>query len=416
MKVLHITTSSKGGAGIAAFRLHEALRAQGVDSGYLSKDLTINFEGEIVDDPFFTYQKPTVFQKIQRKLTRLLFPTENQKLESVIQKKKHQLNYELLSLPYSVYDLSKHPLVAEATLINLHWVSIVLDYPSFFQQLKKPLVWTLHDLNPFSGIFHYQHDADRNKKIIGAMDAQVIALKKQAFSQSSLGAVVGPSQWMTDVAVQSCVFPEGVTYATIANAIDVASYEAADLENLRAIHGISENEIVFLFIAHTLTSYRKGIDLLLTSLEKVSHHTITLLTVGHGNIESPSETIKIVPLGTVHDPFAMAACYAAADAFLLPSREDNLPNVMLESFAMGTPVLSFPVGGMRAHIKEGSTGYLAFEVSAAAFADILLKFMEQNHFNSDAIKKYAKTYFEPKQQAAHYKKIYRQLKEKSNSK
>lgn len=412
MKVLHITTSSKGGAGIAAFRLHEALRAQGVESGYLSKDLTVSFEGHTVEDAFFMYQRPTLLQKIRRKLTRLLFPTKAQKLAAVLQKKKDQLTYELLSPPYSIYDLSKHPLVAEATLINLHWVSIVLDYPTFFQQLKKPMVWTLHDLNPFSGVFHYQYDAQRNAKIIGAIDEQVRVLKQQLFLQSSLGAVVGPSQWMTDRAQQSSVFPENIIYTTIANTIAVPFYKTSGLEDLRSVHGISRDEIVFLFIAHSLTSYRKGIDLLLEALKMVGHHAITLLTVGQGIIDFPSETIKIVPLGTVHDPNKMAACYAAADAFLLPSREDNLPNVMLESFAMGTPVLSFPAGGMLAHIKDDVTGYLAKDIRAEAFATVLMKFIEKREvFTKEVIMEYAKTHFEPRQQANEYMDVYKQLTE-----
>ena len=42
MKILHINTSDKGGAGIAALRLHKAMLQQGLDSCFMSADNKIN--------------------------------------------------------------------------------------------------------------------------------------------------------------------------------------------------------------------------------------------------------------------------------------------------------------------------------------------------------------------------------------
>jgi hypothetical protein len=65
-------------------------------------------------------------------------------------------NYEVFSFPQTVYNITKHPLVQEADIIHLHWVANFLDYRSFFKQIQKPIVWTLHDLNPISEKgFHY---------------------------------------------------------------------------------------------------------------------------------------------------------------------------------------------------------------------------------------------------------------------
>jgi hypothetical protein len=110
MKVLQVTTSSKGGAGIAALRLHEALRSYGVDSAFLSKDLTIDFKGVQLADDFFTYRKPSLFQKVIRKVKRLFLPSREQKLQNTLRKLHPQLNYEMLSTPFSSYTLEDHPL------------------------------------------------------------------------------------------------------------------------------------------------------------------------------------------------------------------------------------------------------------------------------------------------------------------
>lgn len=152
MKILHITTKSKGGAGIAALRLHHALVQSGISSAYLSTDLTINYNNNSIQDSFFNYKKPSFSKKLLLKIQMLLFPSAFQKAKKHLSDLEEQLHYEMLSLPYSKNDLNKHKLVQEADIINLHWVGGILDYDSFFSINNKPIVWTLHDMNPFFGI------------------------------------------------------------------------------------------------------------------------------------------------------------------------------------------------------------------------------------------------------------------------
>jgi glycosyltransferase involved in cell wall biosynthesis len=54
-----------------------------------------------------------------------------------------------------------------------------------------------------------------------------------------------------------------------------------------------------------------------------------------------------------------AIAYSAADLFLFPTRADNLPLVLQESMACGTPMISFKVGGVPDLVRPGITGYLA---------------------------------------------------------
>ena len=55
----------------------------------------------------------------------------------------------------------------------------------------------------------------------------------------------------------------------------------------------------------------------------------------------------------------MANAYAAADVFVTPAQQDNLPNTVLESLACGTPVVAFNIGGMPDMISHLENGYLA---------------------------------------------------------
>ena len=49
---------------------------------------------------------------------------------------------------------------AEIDVIHLHWVAKLIDYTSFFASVPDqfPIVWTLHDMNPFTGGCHYAGD------------------------------------------------------------------------------------------------------------------------------------------------------------------------------------------------------------------------------------------------------------------
>ena len=57
--------------------------------------------------------------------------------------------------------------------------------------------------------------------------------------------------------------------------------------------------------------------------------------------------------------------YAAADAFVFPSRTDTFGLVMLEALACGTPVAAYPVTGPRDVVQQGVTGWLDDDLGVA---------------------------------------------------
>ncbi|MBZ0328345.1 MAG: glycosyltransferase [Altibacter sp.] len=410
MKVVQITTSSKGGAGIAALRLHHALREQGITSAFLSKDLTINFKGETVEDSFLDYQRPSTIQRIIRKLQRIFVPTPFQKATSRLSAINNKLRYENLSLPYSSVQLQQHPLVQNADLLNLHWISGIVDYNRFFSSIQKPVVWTLHDMNPFSGLFHYRSDEIHNNAVASDINEQMAEYKRNALQKIKNGAIISPSQWLLEEAKGSGFFKHFSVKRCITNAIDLETFSIQDNHKLRKQHEIEATDFVLLFISHSLEIKRKGFDLLLEALPHLSHLPLTILTVGKGALKSPVSDIKIISLGKINTQAEMAACYTMADAFVMPSREDNLPNVMLESFASGTPVISFGVGGMKEHIREASTGILAEEVSGVALAKAIQQFYDtRNNYQAETVRAYAEKHFSFKNQATAYHKVYQEL-------
>ena len=83
---------------------------------------------------------------------------------------------------------------------------------------------------------------------------------------------------------------------------------------------------------------------------------------------------------------------------------------MLESFACGTPVIGFPIGGIKEHVIDYKTGLLAKDISSDALAECIKQFSLNHHsFNRDWIKNYTKENFGEDEVAHKYIAVYNQI-------
>ena len=402
LRVVHINTSVKGGAGIAALRLQQAQQGIGVQAAYLAKDLCIDFNGTKQENTYFRYKKPSLLSRILNKI----LPKKSLVMAKELAKIKPNLRCEMASLPFGQVDLLDHPLVKTADIIHLHWVVGLVDYPSFFKNNKKPIVWTLHDMNPFLGMFHYSQDHAQNKAVAGDLEHRVKNIKAKALLNLKMGAVVSPSSWLLASAKSAKVFIKNTSFTEIANAIDIKKYAPSPDSTQQ------HQELTLLYTAGNLENPRKGVDLVIDALNNYPA-PITLLTVGKGQLTIKNPKVKIVPLGYIDNPQEMIASYWQADALLLPSREDNLPNTMVESLCCGTPVISFNTGGMQQYIQEGINGCLSATIDSEGLRQAIIRFQEtQSQFIAQSIATSARTHFQGKNQAKKYLNLYLELQNK----
>jgi glycosyltransferase involved in cell wall biosynthesis len=400
----------KGGAGIAAKRLHSALQQNGVSSAYLSTNLTINFKDEVVIDNFFKYEKPSIFKKIGIKILNLLSLFRRGRFTKKINNYKKEKGFEIISSPFSNYKLHNHPLYKEADIINLHWVSGILDYPSFFKVCKKPIVWTFHDMNPFLGMFHYKNDYDKALLELRNFNIKIQDIQKKCISNVKKGAIVTPSNWLLNEAI-SCGFFTKLINKNILNSIDLETFLIKNKEGLRKKYALNNNEFVILFVAEDVSNYRKGFDLLLDSLRKIRKIKATILTIGIDNSDSYKD-VEVISLGKILEVNKIVDIYNLADVFILPSREDNLPNVILESFATGLPMISFNVGGIKEHVLPNKTGLISKELNGESLSKKIIEFYNsKDDYDSLQIRKYAEGKFSFINQCNEYLKIYKELLE-----
>lgn len=388
MKIAIVSSSDSGGAGIAALRLHKALMSYGVDSSMLCLHKT-------TDTPNVYEYKKSFFAKVIDHLP--FIPYKQNKYKKYFSElSKH---YECISFPEAIYDISTHPIIQQADIINLHWVGNILDYTRFFKNIKKPIVWTLHDMNPFLGIAHYCGDRDANSQF-SSLEEQIRLLKLKAIEQHPNMSIVNLCQWMRDESERSEVFSHR-KHTVIPNSIDTNIFKVYNQIEVRKKMNLPIDKPIILFVSQSIDNRRKGFDLLQEALTRLNGDCV-LLVVG-----SVSDNLKDVSncrfLGTINEEERMAMVYAAADAFILPSREDNLPNTMVESLCCGTPVISFSNGGMRNHIKTLENGILVEEMTSDALLNGIHLFLDSiNNFNRKIISEKAHSSFSPYIQAKCY--------------
>jgi glycosyltransferase involved in cell wall biosynthesis len=360
MKSLILSTYDiSGGAARASYRLHRGLKQIGVDSQMLvqakySEDKTVigtsaaSGAGRLVSG------------------TRLILEQLPLKLFS----QKRSGFYSLQWLPDNV---PAKVALLKPDIINLHWLFTYLQIETLVK-LNKPLVWTLHDMWPFTGGCYYSGDCDRYTVSCGAcpqlsskrnwdLSRWVWQRKAKAWKNTSI-TIVAPSIWLAKCAAESSLFGDA-RIEVIPNGLDTNIYKPIDKKIARELLGLPQNKQLILFLSlAAISDKRKGFHLLQPALQKLSKagwkERLELLVIGASQPEkTPDFGFYSHYLGTMNDDITLALAYSAADVFVAPSIQDNLPNTVMEAIACGTPSVAFEIGGMPDMIEHKQNGYLA---------------------------------------------------------
>jgi glycosyltransferase involved in cell wall biosynthesis len=376
LKVVHINTyDGNGGAGRACLRLSNALLSEGIDSKVVvhykfGKDASVGTFNKTAVQKAYT-AATIIFERILAK--RLLKP----------------LKRTPFSFTWFGRSVINHPDVKAADVIHLHWINHSFLNPAHLAELaklNKPIVWTFHDSNAFTGGCHVRYTCDHFMRQCGhcpllkkadADDASHKIWQQKADAYRKLGFnVVAPSKWMLNSVLQSSLMKDKPVL-NIPNTLETHIFKPADKANAKQQLGLSTDKFIFLTgFMPSRKDLHKGTSYLLESLELLKERLgvkasqIELVVFGNRNAKDvPDFSFKTSFLGTINDDARLAMCYAAADAFLIPSLEDNLPYTVMESLACGTPVVAFTTGGIPDMVEHLHSGYLAEYRSAKSFTD-----------------------------------------------
>ncbi|MEH2223542.1 glycosyltransferase family 4 protein [Nostoc sp.] len=368
MKILHISTHDiNGGAARAAYRLHTGLQDIGLQSQMLVQEKYSN-------DKTVIAPKIRLFQGIAKaKLTVESLPLK-------LYRQKKNTPFFTQWLPDRVI-----PKVAQINpdIINLHWISGGFMQIETFAKLKRPLVWTLHDMWGFTGGCHVTGECDRYKISCGAcpqlnsgnewdLSRWVWQRKVKAWKNLNL-TLVSPSSWLAQCARSSSLF-QNLRIEVIPHGLDTQKYRPINQHFAREALNLPQDKKLILFGAIEATSDRnKGFHLLQPALQELSKSgwkdDLEVVIFGASQPENPPDLgFKTHYLGHLHDAISLATVYSAADVMLVPSLQESFGQTASESFACGTPVVAFNATGLKDIVDHQQNGYLAKPYEVEDFA------------------------------------------------
>ncbi|MEM6630820.1 MAG: glycosyltransferase [Bacteroidota bacterium] len=393
MNILIVNTLDRGGAAKACIRLHQGLLKEGVHSKLLLRQQS---HTDIPETYEFAFSPGSKLDFVKQKVVGYQISKSKQKALT-----KRPKGFEPFRIAKSPYPLHLHPLFEWADIVNLHWVTDFLDEASFFDSCRKPLVWTLHDMLPFTGGFHYKQGfpIDAYQDLI----ERNLSLKKKAYAGASMH-IVAPSKWLMNQSAASPLF-SSFPHHNIPYGIDTEIFKSQNPEFSKEVLGLPKDKKIVLFVADSLANKRKGVHFLVEAIESLPSD-IALGFVGSDHLQINHSSCY--PLGRIYDERLMAMAYSAADLFVIPSIEDNLPNTVIESLCCGTPVVGFDIGGVPDMVQPGLNGFLCPEISSGSLSQTIQKAL--NHpFDTNAIRENAHEKYDESVQAKAYQELYDSL-------
>lgn len=372
LKILSVCTSdTSGGAARAAKRIHDGINLldAGVTSTMFVKnkysdDLAVHSLDEFIPNNIAYKACDWVAKKIKNKVQHYQwnkYPNRDRIFMSDM--RGTSLHGALQKLDYDV--------------LHLHWVNQRFINLSDLLQVKKPIVWTLHDSWPFCGICHYFFDCDGYKHQCGCcpflhsndkkdLSHKIWKQKTEIFKHLDLH-IVTPSKWLGECAKNSSLlgnFPVTV----IPNCLDTNVFRPLSDDDFlpqwrKFLEKKKEKHFILYGAINATTDKIKGFSNLLSALkilERQNKSDFELIVYGANQSEIDIDIkIPVHFVGTIHNTQYMVELYNIADVAVVPSLTENLSCTIMESLSCETPVCCFNIGGNSDMVEHKHNGYLA---------------------------------------------------------
>ena len=352
-KILHIISGDLGGgAARGAYWLHNGLIKLGVNS-------------KILVNSYENYGDPNVCSYIKTPADKIRYKIKF-KLNQLLLSFYINRTGEFFSPSLFGFDITKHPLYEWADIIHLHWINGGFLSVKSISKIKKPIVWTVRDMWPFTGGCHYSLNCENYKLSCGNcpqlgskksydLSRLVSYNKLQFFSKNIL--LIGISNWISEKIEGSNVFSNNKV-KTIFNCIESDSFYPIGKDKARDVLGIKTNKKIILTGAQDSNHKYKGFDKFLSAVKHFHKDEVLLLFFGNlksSDIESLG--VEYINFGFLKDLVSLRLLYSAADVFVAPSILEAFGKTLVESMSCKTPVVCFNIGGPKDIVDHKINGY-----------------------------------------------------------
>jgi glycosyltransferase involved in cell wall biosynthesis len=341
MQINHIVTSRQGGAFIAAKRLHLGLLQHGRDSRLYTRNPKtkedMNLGEKIVED--------SVTSKFASKVV------------TALQARFVQKNEELLTT-FSIDVFSRRNAIQLNSVMHIHSIYNFLNSRALKELVEQDhfLILQLHDQRLITGGCHHDLGCEAFKKNcikcpqVRSVFHRFVTEEKKIMNWI-LGQrrvhVVAPSKYLFQKALS--VVPEDRLHLIPNLTSDIQIPKNFQRAEVRKRLNLNPSDFVLGFCAANIDSPYKNFEyfkVLIKELKKLwvtEFPKLKIILVGNGGEEFNDE--NLIRFSSDNET-EVREHLAAMDLLLVPSKADNVPNVIVEALLVGTPVLATRVGGI----------------------------------------------------------------------
>lgn len=375
LKVAIVNRSDlRGGAAVVSYRLMEALRAQGIDARMLVVEKLSNNRYVEKANTHFGGKIPFLAER----------------LDIYLHNGRNRADLFKVDTAWQGIPIHRHPLVGEADVVCLNWVNqgmLSLREIECIAEMRKPIVWTMHDMWNMTGICHHAGECDGYTKncgncpllgssaSVGDLSERVWRRKNKLYSRVHIN-FVAVSHWLLGKCRQSSL---------LTNADVRVIHNPFPIPEIFPAIAQQDEKIRLLIAAARLDDTVKGLPLLISAIDYIHNHhpevADRLELIACGALKNPAALDSLaIPcrcLG-LQSPEAMPRIYAESQLTISSSLYETLPGTLVEAQAYGSIPVAFDRGGQRDIIDDGENGILAqfaetAEQSAVNLAEAILR-------------------------------------------
>jgi glycosyltransferase involved in cell wall biosynthesis len=359
MKVLHLSFSDyKGGAARAALRIHKSLLKKKISSF-----LKVNLSSD---------------QNICKNILRPNFLINNYNLvkssfESVVSRLLASKKFVKNSISLFPTNIHKFINQSDFDIINLHWINGETISIEDIGKIKKPIVWTLHDMWPFCGSEHYilnninflkkySLKYAKKKKLFSDISLEKFTFNRKLKAWKNKMYIVGVSNWISKVVSKSYLMNH-YPCQTIFNTLDIKFWKTQNKLSARKYFNLPNNiKLIGFDLPLNYNAYLKGKDIFLSAIQNISldkNKYAFLIIGGSDNFMSGKNLPKIFNILKLKNNIEMRNFYNCLDVLVVPSRVESFGQIASEAASCGVPVVAFDFSGLKDIIIHKKTGWLA---------------------------------------------------------